>query len=167
MDNTEINLQESVLPRRRFLQAAIVALNALVALLLAVPGVGYVLTPILRKGGAVWVAVGKLQDFSLSTPQKATFTYISEAGYTRAGKKGFVWVVAAGKDDPLPVVFSPVCSHTGCNVAWQSSEGLFVCPCHEGRYDAFGAVVSGPPPAPLKKLPVRIENGQLFIKRAV
>jgi cytochrome b6-f complex iron-sulfur subunit len=49
---------------------------------------------------------------------------------------------------------SLMCSHTGCVVKWKEDEQVYWCPCHEGRYDADGNVLSGPPPQPLAKVPV-------------
>jgi thiosulfate dehydrogenase [quinone] large subunit len=55
--------------------------------------------------------------------------------------------------------FSAVCTHQGCTVRYDASFG-FVCPCHGGRYDAdTGAVVAGPPPAPLTRLDVTVVKG--------
>jgi len=147
--------------RRRFMKLAIGLFNGLIALLLAVPGLGFLLTPVLRKGSESWVKLGALEKFSSEQPQKVSFKYVSEVDYSRKEKNGFVWVLT--KDKKL-TVFSPVCTHTGCNVAWRSSEGKFACPCHEGRYDLDGNVISGPPPKPLTKLTKRIENGQLLIQ---
>lgn len=152
------------LPRRRFLKLAIAGLNGLIALALTVPGVGYLLTPVLRTGAGAWVKLGGLSALKATQPQKATFTYLSEEGYVSREKKGFVWAVA---DDASPeglTVFSAVCSHTGCNVAWHADEDHFVCPCHEGRYDREGNVVSGPPPRPLQKLPLKIEGDTVSIQ---
>ncbi len=150
--------------RRRFLKTAIGLLNGTIALLLAAPGLGFLLTPVFRKGSGSWIKLGAADHFSSAEPMKATFKYISEAGYTRAEKSGFVWVVPALEGESSVTVFSAVCSHTGCNVAWQPDEQKFVCPCHEGRYNFRGEVVSGPPPRPLTKLATRIENGQLLIQ---
>src|SRR4051812_32048445 len=55
--------------------------------------------------------------------------------------------------------FSAVCTHAGCTVQYDANAG-FVCPCHGGRYDAnSGAVLAGPPPTPLTRLPVSVVNG--------
>lgn len=60
------------------------------------------------------------------------------------------------------VMLSATCTHAGCTVAWQASSREFVCPCHSGTYDTSGAVVSGPPPAPLERLPVQVRDSQVY-----
>ncbi len=155
---------ENQVSRRSFLKWTILGLNGLVGLLLAVPGLGYLLTPVLRQSGPRWVRLGPVADFQDRTPQKAGFTYVSESGYARTERRAFVWVRA---DDSAPhgvVVLSSVCTHTGCNVAWRDPEGQFVCPCHGGRYNLEGEVVAGPPPRPLSRLPVKVENDELLIQ---
>ncbi|MEX0653101.1 MAG: FAD-dependent oxidoreductase [Phycisphaeraceae bacterium] len=47
---------------------------------------------------------------------------------------------------------SPVCRHRGCLVSWNDAEKTWDCPCHGGRYDAWGRVIMGPPES---DLPVR------------
>jgi cytochrome b6-f complex iron-sulfur subunit len=47
------------------------------------------------------------------------------------------------------------CTHLGCVVRWKETEQVYLCPCHEGRYDADGQVIAGPPPAALRRLPVK------------
>ena len=42
-----------------------------------------------------------------------------------------------------------VCTHLGCVVPWNASEGKFMCPCHGSQYDATGKVVRGPAPLSL------------------
>ncbi|HEX8960566.1 MAG TPA: ubiquinol-cytochrome c reductase iron-sulfur subunit [Geobacteraceae bacterium] len=61
------------------------------------------------------------------------------------------------------VALSAVCTHLGCIVQWQKDKQEFLCPCHAGRYTADGAVISGPPPRPLAKLPVTVANGTITV----
>lgn len=160
----QLNTSVSEISRRGFIKIAIALFNGLIALLLAIPGLGYLLTPVLRKTGEKWIPIGSRGKFTPGTPQKAEFTYITEADYTRQEKKAFVWVLLEQDNDDRLKVFSPVCSHMGCNVAWNAEEKLFVCPCHGGKYDIDGKVVAGPPPRPLQLLDVQIKNEQIVIK---
>ncbi len=49
---------------------------------------------------------------------------------------------------------SPVCTHAGCIVAWNNAEKTWDCPCHGGRYDIAGNVLTGPPRKNLKAIPL-------------
>ena len=49
---------------------------------------------------------------------------------------------------------SPVCTHAGCIVAWNNAEKSWDCPCHGGRYDVGGRVLTGPPREDLKVIPL-------------
>jgi len=55
------------------------------------------------------------------------------------------------------------CTHFGCPVEWREADGRYQCPCHDGRYDADGRVLQGPPPRPLRKIPLRIEGDELVL----
>lgn len=39
----------------------------------------------------------------------------------------------------------------------------FLRPCHQGRYDASGKVIGGPPPLPLASLPHHAAGDKLFL----
>lgn len=59
--------------------------------------------------------------------------------------------------------FSAVCTHLGCLVSYNRLKDEFICPCHGGRYDSDGIPVAGPPPSPLKMLPVRFVEGGIEV----
>jgi cytochrome b6-f complex iron-sulfur subunit len=61
------------------------------------------------------------------------------------------------------VAYSAVCTHLGCIVQWQKDKQEFLCPCHAGRFSTEGAVLGGPPPKPLARLPVSAVGGVFTI----
>lgn len=60
--------------------------------------------------------------------------------------------------------YNAICTHLGCIVAWDEGASNIVCPCHDGRFNpATGAVVSGPPPAPLPPVEVSVEGNEIYL----
>jgi cytochrome b6-f complex iron-sulfur subunit len=61
------------------------------------------------------------------------------------------------------IALSRVCTHLGCLVDYQKDKKRLLCPCHAGVYDLAGNVVSGPPPRPLPKFPLKVEGDSIII----
>ncbi len=76
-----------------------------------------------------------------------------EAGRAAGSVRGVPFVLLASGSGATAL--SLVCTHARCIVKWTDAEKRFLCPCHRGAFDADGRVLSGPPPAPLRRLEVR------------
>ncbi len=59
--------------------------------------------------------------------------------------------------------YSLVCTHLACTVVWKPEKKEFHCPCHDAIFDSGGIVRSGPPPSPLERLNVQIQNEKIII----
>jgi Rieske Fe-S protein len=59
---------------------------------------------------------------------------------------------------------SNVCTTWAAKCAGYPTGG-FYCPCHNGVFAKDGTVVSGPPPRPLDRFEVKIEDGILYVQK--
>ena len=73
-------------------------------------------------------------------------------------------VLVNGADGQLHA-FNAVCTHLNCTVSYESDTGTLYCPCHNGRFDLAGNVISGPPPRPLEAYEVAVSNGDIYVSR--
>lgn len=67
-------------------------------------------------------------------------------------------------EDKSFAAFSLVCTHLGCIVKWEANKRDFHCPCHAGKFDENGEVISGPPPKPLPRYKVAVEGSDIFVE---
>jgi menaquinol-cytochrome c reductase iron-sulfur subunit len=158
----ESHTNDHVAPnRRRFLTLLLGLVQGLVALILGIPAIAYIVSPVRRRGDEVWVLLGSVGELAGSRPRRVEFTYEREAGYTVRKIRAAAYIFL---EDGEPVVLSPVCTHMGCNVAWKGDSKEFRCPCHGGRFDLGGGVKGGPPPKPLRRYPTRMTGEDLEIQ---
>lgn len=114
--------------------------------------------------GTAPVSLGKLSDWPAgSDPVPQTVSFLERDGYSRETRRERVFLV---RDGSGAAVFSATCTHLGCAVAWDAGSRAFRCPCHGGVYGIDGRVVSGPPPRPLRRLPIEIRDGEVFVRPA-
>lgn len=64
------------------------------------------------------------------------------------GKKLAIHKDQAGKVTAL----NPTCTHAGCTVQFNAAEQSWDCPCHGGRFDVSGNVLTGPPTTDLERI---------------
>jgi cytochrome b6-f complex iron-sulfur subunit len=142
--------------RREFIKKALFGVLVLL-------GLGF-LVPAIKLFAPVSSRDKELAYFPLLAEEEIPRIGVKKAELTFAvlGKerKARVFVVASSEG---PEVFSAVCSHLGCLVSYHKEKQEFVCPCHGGKYDLTGRNIFGPPPAPLTRFPLRIQDGMLLV----
>ncbi len=159
-----VNAESAGHSRRTFLFKLSLLINGAVGVVLAVPIIGYLLGPAVRKAPAVnsWVPLGPLSDFPEGETRLVDFRNPITTEWD--GKTGNIpcWVrrISGNKFQ----VFAINCAHLGCPVRWFSQSQLFLCPCHGGAYYADGSRASGPPERGLFEYDHRIVANTLMIK---
>jgi menaquinol-cytochrome c reductase iron-sulfur subunit len=153
------------LSRRRFLEKLSLALGGFCAAIVGLPLIGFVIAPLFRKAPQQWATLGKVGDFQVG--KTVTVTVIDNSPLPWAGitAKNAVWL--RRESDTAFIAFSANCTHLGCPVRWMEGAELFMCPCHGGVYYKDGSVAAGPPPRPLVRYAVRIENGEVKMNPVV
>src|SRR5271163_2474344 len=153
------------LSRRRMLMKLGILFNGAVGVVLGVPIVRYLLSPVIRErrpGYESWLSLGPLGQFPEGETRLAS--YRNPVANPSDGETANIpcWVrhVSGGKFQ----VFAINCAHLGCPVRWYPQSGLFMCPCHGGAYYSDGSRASGPPPRGLFEYDYKVESSQLWIK---
>lgn len=124
------------------------------------PVLGFVGSPLKSKLKGGWHPVLDEAELPVGETKEVTFGMKVKDGYMLTDRKYTVFV--RRYEDRL-VCFDPACTHLGCRINHDEAKGRFLCPCHGGVFDADGKVVSGPPPKPLDRHPVKIENGKVWV----
>ncbi len=156
--------ESNEISRRRALFKLGLLINGVMAAILAVPFVGYLLSPLLGRAGhgyKAWVSLGPFSGFPEGQTRLATFHNPTASPTDGQTANIPCWVRhIAGQNFQ---VFAINCAHLGCPVRWFAQSGLFMCPCHGGVYYADGSRASGPPPRGLFTYPYKIDGDRLFI----
>jgi Rieske Fe-S protein len=139
--------------------------NAAVGMILAMPIVGYLLSPVIRErrpGYDSWLSLGPLSNFPPGETRLAT--YRNPEANPSDGETANIpcWVRSLGGG--AFQVFAINCAHLGCPVRWFPQSSLFMCPCHGGVYYANGSRASGPPERGLFEYLYRVEQGKLLVR---
>ncbi|HET7420721.1 MAG TPA: TQO small subunit DoxD [Candidatus Dormibacteraeota bacterium] len=101
-----------------------------------------------------------------STPTASTPTGTKIGTVADLQRQGYLNFRDPTSGDPAVAVntadgvfaFDAICTHAGCQVNYDSSQRLLVCPCHGAVFDPNNgaAVLSGPAPTPLP--PIRVQE---------
>lgn len=145
-----MKLKHSLFSRRQFLNGIVGGwLGALLASFLY-PILKFVFPPYQEPDEVVLV----LADYDDMEPNSSrVFPWGSKPGILKKNTDGTL------------LAFVAVCTHLDCNVSYLPEKRKFFCACHEGWYDEFGTNIGGPPPKPLRRLSVSVEEENLIIRK--
>lgn len=150
------------LSRRRFMRNVIGAIGGFITVAMTIPAVAYIVGPALQRAQALdWIRLGATSKVEIGTPTLFKAKVQKQTGWiTNETELTFYVLTDDGRNY---VAMSNICTHLGCRVRWIDEEGEFFCPCHNAVFDRDGNVVSGPPPRPLDRYEVKVEEDQLYI----
>lgn len=183
---------ESKISRRKFLIIANFAMLLAIIGGLAYPFLRYLIYPMYSGFNNSWYKAINLADISNKPDQPILlkFKKVSKQGYMVTNEEKSHWIIYATPQlinkvfgdsanrtfkelngtiiwennisDNI-IVYSSKCPHLGCAVRWYDDRQRFISPCHNSIFDIEGKVLSGPAPRRLDTLPVRLDNGQIYI----
>jgi menaquinol-cytochrome c reductase iron-sulfur subunit len=149
--------------RRAFLRW-VTALSALGSgALVGFPALRALFWPAFKPAAAEkWTRLGEAAVFELDVPIKIDFTDTVKDGWVVSRVMRSVWLYTS--DGERFTAYNARCTHLGCGYSYDAEARTFRCPCHEGRFDVqTGVRLMGPPPRPLDRLKVKVEDGNVYV----
>jgi len=148
--------------RRDFMKVAISTIGGFIGLGLGVPAVSYIISPAVKKENVEnWIRLGLITKVEIGSPTLFKAKVKRQTGWVVNEEELAVYVLTENGRDYIAM--SNICTHLGCRIRWITEQGKFFCPCHNGVFDKEGNVIDGPPPRPLDRYEVKVEDDQLFI----
>jgi menaquinol-cytochrome c reductase iron-sulfur subunit len=136
--------------RRDFIRGATVVVGGFIAAVLGIPSILYLIDPALRASAKeAWVLIGKLQDIPVGVPQPFSFTNVQVNGWERTAASHGGYVLRKSEDPQDLLILNSKCTHLACTVNWSEGDQVYLCPCHDAKFDKQGEVLDGPAPRPL------------------
>ena len=151
-----------VISRRNFMAMGTMVIGGLISLGMSIPAVAYIIGPALqRREEQEWILLGSAAKVELGTPTLFKVTIERQTGWILDQQELSIYVLTDNGREYIAM--SNICTHLGCRVRWIGEQDQFFCPCHNAAFDKDGEVVNGPPPRPLDRYEVKVEEDQLYI----
>lgn len=150
--------------RRDFYRFGTLVLGGLVSLALAVPGVAYLLDPILGKRKAQsqdFEELTALSRLKVGVPEVFPVIEARQDAWVNYPPEpvGSVWLIRQPEGSPRPVLaLTSECPHLGCAVNLSADGKSFFCPCHTSSFKFDGTPLNEVPPRPMDSLEVKLTN---------
>jgi menaquinol-cytochrome c reductase iron-sulfur subunit len=148
--------------RREFLMKIALGVAGVSAIAASVPVLASFFAPLLERPPGLWRPVAGLEGFEVGATRLVSFENAEPEAWAGTTARTAAWLRRDAAESFT--AFSANCTHLGCPVRWESEAHLFMCPCHGGAYYPDGSVAAGPPPKPLVRYSVRVNNGNIEIR---
>ena len=123
----------------------------------------FAIGPSFDKKGSKWIEIEPgVNPADSGSFERVVVEYETKEGWSINKVRTLVYIRRSQGDEVVAI--SAGCTHLGCIVSWDEQQNMFKCPCHDGRFDADGNVISGPPPAALKRHPAKVDNGKILLR---
>lgn len=154
--------KETEINRRKFMEIGIYVISGSMTAVSGGVLARFAVGPSFKDEKSKWVAVDldAIQETDNGYTQ-VILEYDTKDGWVTSRERMLAYIKLTKQNEIVAI--SATCTHLGCNVLWEEDKKIFKCPCHNGRYDIDGKVISGPPPAPLQRHKTKLENGKLFL----
>jgi len=155
--------EKTQLTRRDFMSMTFWGIAGFISLGLGIPAIVYIIGPARKRTeNQDWIRIGPVSKVELNTPTLFKTTIKQQTGWIVNEQEISVYILTENGRDYIAM--SNICTHLGCRVRWVTEQDRFFCPCHNAVFDKEGEVVSGPPPRPMDRYEVKIEDDQIYIK---
>jgi Rieske Fe-S protein len=148
--------------RRDFLGIATWSIGGLIGAAMGIPAIVFIIGPA-RKSSKTqdWIRLGSTSKVEIGIPTLFKGKIKLKTGWIT--EKLELSAYALTDNARVFVAISNICTHLACRVRWIADRKQFFCPCHNAIFDKEGNVVAGPPPRPLDRYEIKVEDGQLYM----
>ena len=154
--------KESDLNRRKFMEIGIYTISGTIAAVSSVALARFSIGPSFHKMKTKWIEVELENNPDDSGGfERVVLEYKEKHGWLARYETVLAYIKRINEDEVIAI--NATCTHLGCIVTWKEDQKIFQCPCHDGRYDAEGLVISGPPPKPLERHKTKVVDGRIFV----
>ena len=156
--------KSSHISRNDFVKVSVGLLGTIMGAIVGLPAIGYIVSPAANKRETEsWISAGPLENYPIGVPTLFSFTRTQINGWEKTANSYGVFILRNSEAEEDILALSNVCTHLSCRVNWDEARGEYTCPCHDAQFDVDGKVLGGPPPRPLDRYEIKVEEGNIFI----
>jgi Rieske Fe-S protein len=149
--------------RRDIFRAATIAVGTLMGVVLTIPGVAYLASPLRRRGrDESFETLTSLKQLEVGVPRSFAIIQDRRDAWVTYPREpvGSVWLIRQPPGSAETVIaLSSECPHLGCAVNLATGGKGFLCPCHTSAFDFEGKPQNQVPPRPMDRLEVELTAG--------